>query len=53
MSEQNKQRIHRYDLVTPMQPVKDQIMADFGTSISNAEPFWASEQTIKLVLEKK
>ena len=29
MSEQNKQRIHRYDLVTPMQPVKDQIMADF------------------------
>jgi len=29
MSEQNKQRVSRYDLVTPMKPVKDQIMADF------------------------
>jgi dTDP-4-amino-4,6-dideoxygalactose transaminase len=29
MSEQKKQRVARYDLVTPMLPVKDQIMADF------------------------
>ena len=29
MSEQNKQRVSRYDLVTPMKPLKDQIMADF------------------------
>lgn len=29
MSDHNKERVSRYDLVTPMKPVKDQIMADF------------------------
>jgi len=29
MSEPKKKRVSRYDLVTPMLPVKDQIMADF------------------------
>lgn len=29
MSKQQKPRVARYDLVTPMKPVKDQIMADF------------------------
>ncbi|MEZ4386613.1 MAG: DegT/DnrJ/EryC1/StrS family aminotransferase [Candidatus Krumholzibacteriia bacterium] len=29
MAEQNKQRVPRYDLVTPMLPLRDQIMADF------------------------
>lgn len=29
MAEQNKQRVSRYDLVTPMKPLREQIMADF------------------------
>ena len=29
MSENRQQRVSRYDLVTPMKPVKDQIMSDF------------------------
>jgi dTDP-4-amino-4,6-dideoxygalactose transaminase len=45
MADQQKRRVHRYDLVTPMLPVKDQIMADFERILMSGQYILGQEVT--------